>query len=150
MKTYILTLIAITCFSVLTHAQSVEAGIRAQKEEYINTQTGFSKDETTKFWALYDEMETRRKEIKRSNTAMLRSARKKGLDNLTDEELKKLMDERLTMEQSLQDLRKEYHQKFIDLIGIRKTAKYYEAELAWKKELIRRFRELRKSSGDDE
>lgn len=150
MKTYILTLIAITCLGVVTHAQSVEADIRTQKEEYINTKTGFSKEEANKFWALYDEMETRRKEIKRTNTTMLRSAKKKGLDNLTDEELKKLMDERLAMEQSLQDLRKEYHQKFIDLIGIRKTAKYYEAELAWKKELIKRFRELKKSSGGDD
>lgn len=124
-------------------AQFNKEDLSAEKEEYINEKAGFTVEEAASFWTLHDEMQTKQKELRRENRQKMKAAKKTGIDALTDEELTTLMNGRLEMEQKILDLRTEYHQKFIDLLGIRKTAKYYEAEMAWKKELIKKIKEKR-------
>ena len=52
---------------------------------------------------------------------------------ISDKELEEIMDSRLQMSKDILDLKIKYHEKFKEIIPIKKVAKYYEATKEFRK-----------------
>jgi hypothetical protein len=115
--------------------------IKAERKEFINKYVGLSGAEADKFWKVEDEMHAKLQEIRKAMRQEMKAIKDKGIDNATDAELKRAMDNRMNYEQKLLDIRKEYHIRFVDLLGVKKTAKFYEGEREFKKNLLKKLRE---------
>lgn len=117
--------------------------IKKERKDFINRWCGFTETEADKFWKIHDEMEEKMGSIRKDGRQSLKSVKSQGVENMSDDELKKAMDNQHTSEQKQLDLRWEYNQKFIDAVGVRKTARYYEGARMFKKQLMERMRNNR-------
>jgi hypothetical protein len=150
--TLIIALLGITALSLNAQKNRKEV-IKEEKLIFINDYCKFSDDEAKKFWPLHDEMQDKLKEVRKSMRKELRDIKDRGVDNVSETELKKAMDNRKIYEQKLLDIKWEYNDKFITAVGVKKTAKFYEGELAFRKKLIDRLKELKmdgKGEDDDD
>jgi hypothetical protein len=137
--------------SMLVQAQKNRREIiKEEKIIFINDYCKFSDDEAKKFWPLHDEMQDKLKEIRKSMRRDLKDIKDQGVDNVSENDLKKAMDNRKNYEQKLLDVKWEYNDKFITVVGVKKTAKFYEGEIAFRKRLIDRLKELKLDGKSDE
>ncbi len=156
MKTKYLLLLFIIGFTGITGSAQTKTRKEMLKEEkmnFINDYCKFTEDEAKKFWVLEDEMQDKLKEVRKTMRRELKDIKDKGIDNMTDAELKKAFDNRKGYEQKIQDVKWEYNDKFIVTVGVKKTAKYYEAEISFRKKLLDRLKELKldgKEGNEDE
>ncbi len=124
--------------------------IKEEKMIFINEYCKFTDDEAKKFWPLHDEMQDKLKEIKRSMRRELRDIKDKGVDNVSETDLKKAMYSRKGYEQKQLDVKWEYNDKFVAIVGVKKTAKFYEGEIAFRKKLLDRLKDLKMDGKGDE
>lgn len=148
--TLLIALVGITLSDV--NAQTRLEKIKEEKMIFINDYCKFSDDEAKKFWPIHDEMQDKLKDVRKTMRKELRDIKDRGIDNVSETELKKAMDNRKGYEQKLLDLKWEYNDKFISTVGVKKTAKFYEGEIAFRKKLIDRLKELKLDGkgGDEE
>jgi hypothetical protein len=140
--TWLILLVGISILSA--HAQKNRREIiKEEKIIFINDYCKFSDDEAKKFWPLHDEMQDKLKEIRKSMRKELKDIKDQGVDNVSETDLKKAMDNRKNYEQRLLDIKWDYNDKFITAVGVKKTAKFYEGEIAFRKKLIDRLKELK-------
>jgi len=148
--TLLILLMILSGASLMAQTKSRGERIREEKMAFINDYCDFTDDEIKKFWPLHDEMQEKLKEVRKTMKRELKDAKDKGADNMTETELKKVMDNRKAFEQKLLDIKWTYHDKFIATVGIKKTAKFYEGEMAFRKKLLDRLKELKMDGGGDE
>ncbi len=153
MKTKLYTLMIVlagmTALSLNAQKNRKEV-IKEEKMIFINDYCKFTDDEAKKFWPLHDEMQDKSKEVKKSMRRELRDIKDLGVDNVSETDLKKAMDNRKGYEQKLLDIKWEYNDKFIAVVGVKKTAKFYEGEIAFRKKLIDRLKDLKLDGKGDE
>ena len=113
--------------------------IKAHKVAFISTELGLSAEEAQVFWPLYNEREKKLDAIREQ----YRPPKGKKLEDLSDKELLKAVDNRLVARQKELDVEKEYHGKFKEVLSIRQLAKLYHAEEEFKRKLIRMLRQQR-------
>lgn len=145
-KFYMVVCIMLPGITGVALAQPVKNRMEKIKEEkmlFINDYCKFSDDEASKFWPLHDEMQEKLREVKKTMRREIRDVKDKGIENMTDNELKKAFDNRKGYEQKQHDIKWEYNDKFIAVVGVKKTAKYYEGEIAFRKKLLDRLKELK-------
>ena len=155
MKTKIFTLmiVAASMMALSLNAQTKKSRkeiIREEKMIFINDYCKFTDDEAKKFWPLHDEMQEKLIEIRKSMRKEMKDIKDRGIDNVSETELKKAMDNRKNYEQKLLDTKWDYNQKLIDVAGIKKTAKFHEGEIAFRKKLIDRLKDLKMDGRGDE
>lgn len=154
MKTKILTLLIIGLMSLSLNAQTKTRKelIKEEKMLFINEYCKFTDGEAGKFWPLEDEMQGKMRDVRKTMRKELKDIKDKGVDNVSETDLKKAMDNRQAYEQKLLDIKWEYNQKFVDLVGVKKTAKFYEGEMAFRKKLIDRLKDLKmdRLGGDED
>lgn len=136
-------LLLTTAFTAMaqSHGKERKEEIKAERRAFINRFVGLSGAEADKFWNLENEMQTQLQQVRKTMLQELKAIKQKGVDNATDAELNRVMDNRMIYEQKMLDLRKEYHTRFVDLLGVKKTAKFYEGEREFKKNLLKKLRE---------
>lgn len=153
MKTKLYTLMIVlagmTALSLSAQKNRLEV-IKEEKMIFINDYCKFTDDEAKKFWPLHDEMQDKSKVVKKSMRRELRDIKDLGVDNVSETDLKKAMDNRKGYEQKLLDIKWEYNDKFIAVVGVKKTAKFYEGEIAFRKKLIERLKDLKLDGKGDE
>lgn len=115
--------------------------IKKERKDFINRWCGFTEAESGKFWQLHDEMDSKLSTIRKEDRTAMRDIRDKGIDNMSENDLKKAMENRHTNEQKQLDIRWEYNQKFIDAVGVRKTARFYEGLKMFRKTLLDRVKD---------
>ena len=139
----VLTL-AIT-FSVATFGQKHKGDKKAYKEKvqamkigYITEKLDLTAKEAQQFWPIYNEFDAKMDELRKS----IRKSQKKGtaIDEMTDAEIEKMIENTNNMRQQELNTQKEYHNKFKAVISIKKVAKLYKAEHGFKKELLKKLR----------
>jgi len=143
----------LTCtFSVSLNAQKNRLEmIKEEKMSFINDYCKFTQDEANKFWPVHDEMQGKLKEVRKTMRKELKDIKNTGVDNVSETDLKKAMDNWEAYEKKLVDIKWEYNDKFVTLVGIKKTAKFYEAETAFRKKLIERLKDLKlDGKGEDD
>tara|TARA_B100001094_G_scaffold333246_1_gene409810 strand:- start:2051 stop:2509 length:459 start_codon:yes stop_codon:yes gene_type:complete len=87
--------------------------------------------ESQNFWPLVNDMEAELKALRNKNShgrMML-----KDKEEISDKELEEIMDAKMEMGKSQIDIKIKYHEKFKEVLPIKKVAKYYEANKEFKK-----------------
>ncbi len=109
-----------------------KAEMEAKKVAFITEKLELKPEEAEKFWALYHEKEEKQKALKKE----FRSAKPQKdqkVDDMTDAEVTVLLNKGFELKEKNLALDKEYNQKFIEVIGVKKTAKLYHVKNEFKK-----------------
>lgn len=110
----------------------------AQKVAYYTQELDLSPEEAAKFWPLYNEM---RKKMREVEGVMRKKSREiKEAKGMTEEAYKKAILEVLGCEQTMQNLKKEYYQKMLQVLPASKLWKLDEAERKFHRQLFERLK----------
>jgi hypothetical protein len=138
---FIIGLMAGTTLSI--YAQELDSErmekLKAYRVSYITNKVNLTSEEAQKFWPLFNELTDEIEILKKERLEYMRDVRKKGLDNLSEEELKEVIEKNFEWEQSELDVKKKYGKEFQKVLPIRKVALYYRAEKEFKKDLLERL-----------
>lgn len=142
----ILALLAVPALGQILDDEPLPAGearsrIQAARVAYITNRLGLTTKESEQFWALHNEFEQEKEQIE------AKFAVKGDLDRLPDQEVEKQILGRFQMEQEVLNLRREYYQRFKNVVPPRKIALYYQVEHEFRLELLRRVQERRAGQG---
>ena len=134
-----LILIALIPFSAFSQqpANKKEMAIKqrenreAVKIAYFTNKMELTVEESQNFWPIVNEMQEELKSLRAEMKYNFK--RKNDSTEVSDEELEKMMDERMQMGIKQMEIKIKYHEKFKQILPIRKVAKYYEATKSYKK-----------------
>ena len=112
--------------------------IKASKIAFITEQVDLSPEEAQTFWPLYNEMEHKRENI--THNLMKRFKDWDKSEEVSEEQAEEIMQQRFAEEQALLDLKKEYHEKFTEVLPATRVLKLYEAEHRFRGMLMERLR----------
>lgn len=152
MKSIKYAVILLLLFSINSFAQSNDAPppgppprdgkmddkIQSMKIAFITQQLDLTPEESQKFWPVFNQFE---KEMK-----ALRDNRKDGppnFDSMNDKEVEKFVDDEVMRRQKEIDVMKKYNAQFKQVLPIRKVAKLYGAQEAFKHELLQKLQQHR-------
>ena len=121
--------------------------MKAMRVGFITDALDLTADEAQVFWPVYNEKSDKIESLKKEGFEKMHKLKKEGknLDALSEKELSEIMTEKLSNEKTIAQLNIDYHEKFLDLIGTKKTFQLYEAEMEFRRELMRKFRKDGKS-----
>lgn len=149
MKNNILTSLFIAFFSffqIVGLAQNGEQNV-SQKEKietykiaFFTRQMQLTPQEATVFWPLYNQyMESL--DIQKMNRRKSLQDTKESLDNMSDDEVNKLIDNRLLQAETALKERKEFVTALRKVLPAKKVAQYFKAEEQFKKKLMEKMNE---------
>ncbi len=104
------------------------------KIAFITTRVSLTQDQAQKFWPLYNEFSTRRRDLNRSS----RQLRRDVTNNMTDQQIRENFNQTFTLRQQELNLEKEYFEKFQKVISLRQVSQLFTAERDFTKEVIKR------------
>ena len=138
-----LVLILITLISFSTFAQNMDQRdqrMRVAKQEYITEKLELKENQKDSFWALYDEYNGKKRDIRIDITQNRLGLRK---TTITDKEARSIIDRELELKQAMVDLEKEYVSKYDNVLSVSQIIKLYKAEDDFNKVVMQRLRQMR-------
>jgi len=109
--------------------------IEAQKIAFLTEKLELTPDESKTFWPLYNEYNTKKKEVKDKWTF-----NQAGIRSMEEAEAEDLIQKYIQREQDLLDLQSSYFTKFKESISAKKIIRIIPAEEAFKREILKRLR----------
>lgn len=116
-----------------------EEKIKALKIAYLTSKLNLTTDEAQAFWPVYNAYQDAKFEVHKAQMSISKKLKNK-LDELTDAELNKLLDQYIALEQKEANLKVEYLQKFRKILPVRKVALLQKAEHDFKVEVLRELK----------
>ena len=104
------------------------------KIAFITNRVFLTQDQAQKFWPLYNEFSTRRRDINRSTRLLRRDVP----DGMTDPQIRDSFNQTFALRQQELNLEKEYFEKFQKVISLRQVSQLFMAERDFTKEVIKR------------
>lgn len=134
----ILLLCGSAVFSQESKNDETKDRIEALRISFITQKLSLTPEEAQVFWPIYNQYRAELKEIigSRADGPHRRRSRP-DIDSMTDEEVKKMLDQEWKRQKGLLDLRKKYEVLFAKVLPIKKVAKLFEAERDFQRQLIR-------------
>ena len=117
-----------------------EDKIEALKVGFITKELGLTSNEAEKFWPVYNEMEAKMKEIRQSHRKINQEL-KESEEKISNDDAKKKLNTLFENEQKELDLKKEYSEKFIKIIGEKRTLKLLSLEHEFRRVLLERLKD---------
>lgn len=121
--------------------RSKEERIQALKVAFITEELNLTPEQSQGFWPLYNELQGKLKKLKKDRI------KRPDIDNMSDAELEKLLENHLKVEEEKAALNRTYAQRFKKVITIRQVVKLTQSEHRFRKELLRRAKERREGGG---
>lgn len=119
--------------------------MEARRVAFITRELSLSPDEAQDFWPVYNEYHEKRKEM------MFRHQQQKqqidNLDELSEEELLRIADAEILNMEEMTALRREYHEKFKEVLPLKKVIELYETERNFNRFLLRESRGSERGGG---
>ncbi|MBD2770487.1 hypothetical protein IC235_21595 [Hymenobacter sp. BT664] len=110
------------------------AQLENAKIAFITNRVALTQDQAQKFWPVYNEYSSRRRELNRGG----RLLRQEVSDALSDQQIRDNFSQAFTLRQQELNLEKEYFEKFQKVISLRQVAQLFVAERDFTKEVIKR------------
>lgn len=107
---------------------------------FITTELALTTEEAEKFWPVYNELETKVKELRKANRKLEKEV-DEGYEALTNEDAKKKMSTLFENEEKEVAIKKEYSEKISKIIGEKRSLKLLSLEHEFKRELLDRLKE---------
>ena len=143
LKTKIALLLFVVFLSTTSNAQNKKEERKAKKIAFITQFLDLTPKESKAFWPIYEE----RNAVKLEKLKPLRKGKKqakKKLDEMSDDEILKLLNNTLDTRQIELDIQREYTAKFLSVLPPKKLAKLYHIERKFKQ---RQKKQLKKRKG---
>jgi hypothetical protein len=109
--------------------------IDALKAAFITKQVDLTPAEAEKFWPVYNEYQNEIQALNQSRLANTNNA-KPDIDNMSDADVNKMIENELGYEQQQLDIRKKYVAQFEKVLSVKKVAKLFQAEKDFKLYLL--------------
>lgn len=117
---------------------------------YLTQKLDLTTDEAEKFWPVYNQYKADMDQLRKQRMDNVEAVKKAGgIDNMSDEDVKKLIAAETDIETRQLELRKQYVAKFQQVIPIRKVAKFFVAEDGFKRYLLNQLSKRRERGGRD-
>jgi len=101
--------------------------IQADRRSIFADNLGLTDAESVKFWPVFDEYEAKRQKLEERYIAMVNDFANK-YDTLTDEQAAKILEERMTIETKMLELKNEYTRKVAKVLPGKKALRYAQIE----------------------
>ncbi len=101
---------------------------------FFTNRLSFTQDQAQRFWPLYNEFITRRRELNRTG----RLLRREQIESLTDQQIRDNLTQTYATRQQELNLEKEYFDKFQKVLSLRQVAQLLAAERDFTREVIKR------------
>jgi len=115
--------------------------VEAAKVAFLTDRMELSADQAQKFWPLYNEYETKRRDLMKS----YRSGYRQDVDALSDQEAKARIDGMFVTREKELALEQEYAAKYLRVISYKQLIKLYRGERDFTKLLLKRLDDNRAS-----
>jgi hypothetical protein len=145
MKNKILTLLMLSTLVAVAQPEGRPGDFEEKREKieaikvaFITEQIDLSVEESQSFWPVYNEMSDKEHALRKAQRDAL--AGLKDFENASDKDVEKAIMELADLQIEMEELRKSYLPKFIDIIGAKKTAKLMRAEKEFGKRLMERMK----------
>jgi hypothetical protein len=110
--------------------------VEAMKIAFLTNKLNLTAKEAQLFWPLYNEYSQKMDVLRRAKKSEYDEIKSKN-STPTDKEIESYMEEVFLTKQKELDLQKEYYNKYVKILPIKKVAQLYRAENQFKKELLR-------------
>ncbi len=132
--------------------QNAMEKMKAERVSFLTDKLQLTVEEAEKFWPLYNEYLSKREEMMWGKREKMH--RKFDPDQLTDEEMNKMLNDMLDQEVQLAQLKKDYFEKLKIVIPVRKVLKLHRVEQEFMNHMLNQIREnpnsgTRRGSGKD-
>lgn len=143
MKKLILGMLFFMLFAVASTAQVFDdevdqqpraSKVKAARIAYITERIGLTPKESQELWPVYNQFEEEQRTIRKKYKGG------KAAQNMSDEEADRFISKRFDMEAELLQLKRDYFQKFKQIISPRKIALFQKADREFKRNLLKKFR----------
>ncbi|MCB9188507.1 MAG: hypothetical protein H6600_04735 [Flavobacteriales bacterium] len=101
---------------------------------FLTEKLSLTSEEAKDFWPVFNEMKDKLKENHKSFKGE-KPGKDVKLDDMSDEEVRELIDNGFKMMENDIAIKKEYNEKFINILGVKRTAKLYHLEKEFKKNM---------------
>jgi len=146
MKTFCIPLLSLLLSAPgILHAQQKRDKIEALHTAFITEKLNLSPRESEKFWPVYNQYQSDLAVIRkqrRENKNMIKNDG--GIDNMSNADAQKLIDNETDIETRQLQLRKEYIVKFEQVLSPQKVARFYIAEEQFKIYLLKQLANRRR------
>ncbi len=112
------------------------------KIEYFNEKLELSADVAEKFWPVYEDLQNRFMKINEDEKSLLNYYTSNS-EAMSEKEIDETISKFMILQGTRGDLSGEYHDKFVKLIGKRKTMKMYALEREFRMHILEKFRSER-------
>lgn len=109
--------------------------IEMKRIAFITEKISLTTEEAQAFWPIYNEFKEKKQEQNRRHR-MLHRETGRNYEDMSEEELHKLADEDISNMMKMYKLRKEYHEKFLEVLSIQKVVMLYDAERQFRRVLL--------------
>ena len=137
MKRYIILLFfcVFTLGGSAAFAQDRSENVEAAKVAYITDKIELTPEQAQKFWPVYNEYESKRRELMRN----YRGGYRRNLDEVSEQEAKERIEEMFDTKEKELALEKEYVAKYQRIISTKQVIQLYRAEREFTKLLLKRL-----------
>lgn len=136
-------LIAFLFFPLLASAQRPDREeIESLRVAIFTKHMDLSSQESKTFWPVYNRFREEMNKLHRDRRERMSTLRKE-IDELSDDQVKTMVEAEVAYYEKEAVLTRKYNEQFKKILPIKKVAKLYTAEEAFKRELINRLRESR-------
>lgn len=119
-----------------------EDKIEALKVGFITKELNLTTSEAEKFWPIYNEMDGKMKELRQSCRKINQELRESE-DKISNDDARKKLNTLFENDQKELDLKKEYSEKFIKIIGEKRSLKLLSLEHEFRRVLLDRLKDRR-------
>jgi len=122
--------------------QEYKEKIEAQKIAFFTKQLSLTPEQAKAFWPLYDEFQ-QKKDDEWQRFHDFRKQGKPDLENISDQQANEIADSFIIHSQKMLDINRQYHNRFKEILPVRKVILLYEAEREFKRVILKKIREER-------
>lgn len=138
--TFLAILLALTgLIQAQTKPQGDPQKVEALKISFITNKLDLTPEEAKLFWPIYNQYEDEKKALRK--TTFGEKEEMKNIDEMTDAEAQKLIDNQIAFKSKELDINKKYIAEFKKVLPIKKVAKLLMVEEHFKKMLLEKAKE---------
>ena len=119
-----------------------KAKVKELRVEVYTRILELTEDEADAFWPVHEAYEAELEKVRKRRDELAGEIRR-GIDDLSDEELEKKMDEMVSLRTKEAELFEAYYQNVKKVLPLRKVVRLHRAEREFKRELLRMYRRER-------
>jgi hypothetical protein len=131
-----ITLLPLCLFAQPPRGEKLEA----LKIGFLTERLNLTPEEAKSFWPVYNKFQDELEKVRKQRRETFRNAQE-NFDDMSDNEIEKMVDSEIIQRQNELDIFKKYHPQFKQVLPIRKVALLYKTEEDFKRKLLEMIRD---------